>query len=543
MGDHTAQGTDSSLNETKAPPKRSRRTRARVNYSKNDFDFTNLTLRQDSHVSDTSPNESHFRQKKRPDNKDFDGLSPVAHAVGEVSPDQTRLAGKRPKVSMKVVDPSEFSNLTGEDRTQEESSQGVEEDSMELTKMIPRRKRLEKKNVDTAEFSNISVGVEASESEQTLLKQLHVSSVEEVQTSETVFEGSMEETRVQPRRRTRKTAEIDAAEFTNISCHVDQSKIGTDSQMEVEETLIAAGGEETIHGGSMEETRVERRIRKQPKDVAVDVADFTDITVSAVKRGETILGTNSVNGVGDEEMVEEQTARLLAPETGAEEISGILGVNLEASDGVEGAQLVTSETFAEKEESRRLAERAARAARNPEIATVARSPCLSNIGEESEEGGHGSRQQSRATSRPPSAEMVLLPPDRSVAEATAMSPGMNAALRHARRSIYEAGQPEAPLEGTLSLGDSRMDPAGESTRLGGARSPQEELSGKSFNPTFAPLINSPAGAQARLSESSIRRTEVLEERRHGRSSQEGNGGQTLFNSKGVVERAKSEVSN
>ena len=145
MGDHTAQGTDSFLNETKAPPKRSRRTRARVNYSKNDFDFTNLTLRQDSHVSDTSPNESHFRQKKRPDNKDFDGLSPVAHAVGEVSPDQTRLAGKRPKVSMKVVDPSEFSNLTGEDRTQEQSSQGVEEDSMELTKMIPRRKRFEKK--------------------------------------------------------------------------------------------------------------------------------------------------------------------------------------------------------------------------------------------------------------------------------------------------------------------------------------------------------------------------------------------------------------
>ena len=246
MGDHTAQGTDSSLNETKAPPKRSRRTRARVNYSQNDFDFTNLTLRQDSHVSDTSPNESHFRQKKRPDNKDFDGLSPVAHAVGEVSPDQTRLAGKRPKVSMKVVDPSEFSNLSGEDRTQEQSSQGVEEDSMELTKMIPRRKRLEKKNVDTAEFSNISVGVEASESEQTLLKQQHVSSVEEVQTSETIYEGSMEETRVQPRRRTRKTAEIDAAEFTNISCHVDQSKIGTDSQMEVEETLIAVGG--TIPG-------------------------------------------------------------------------------------------------------------------------------------------------------------------------------------------------------------------------------------------------------------------------------------------------------
>ena len=207
----------------------------------------------------------------------------------------------------------------------------------------------------------------------------------------------------------------------------------------------------------------------------------------------------------------------------------------------DGAQPDTSDTFVEKEESRR----AARAARNPEIATVARSPCLSNIGEESEEAGHGSRQQSRASSRPPSGEVHLLTPDVTVADATAT--GTPGTLRHARRSVYEAGQPEAPLEGSLSLGDSRADPAGESTRLGGVRSPQEQPSTRRYDSTFAPIVNSPSGA-ARLSESSSRRAQVVGKSFQEGGRQEGSEGQRMSQSlqiskgNGVVGRARSEVS-
>merc|ERR1719239_1729381 len=515
MGDHTAQGSDGSPNETKAPPKRSRRTRAQVNYNQDDFDFTNLTLRQDTlHVSDTSLNASSIRQKKRPDNKaigtseDFEGLSPVAHALGEVSPDRTRLTGKRPKVPKKLVDPAEFSNLTGEQREEEEegdrtlvqtdhlAQQDVEEDSMELTK-IGRRKRIERNKFDTVEFSNISVGLEGNESAEQTPK---------AQTSKTIYEGSMEETRVQPRRRTRKTAEVEAAEFTNISYQAGQSKSGTDSKMEVEEPSVGddggggenalGGGGETVLGGSMEETRLQRRSRKQAKDADVDVANFTDLTVSEevtiettpqaasfLKSGQEIPESDNLMP-GSIELEKDQMDKQAAQETSGtltEEMLDNLMLTREIIDNVESAQPDTSEN--EKEESRRSAERVARAARNPEIAAVARSPCLSNIGEESEEAGHGSRQQSRA-----SGEMALLLPPDLTEEPTATTETLGA-LRHARRSVYEAGQPEAPLEGSLSLGDSRADPAGESTRLGGVRSPQ-----------FAAIVNSPAGA-ARLFES------------------------------------------
>ena len=572
MGDHTAQGSDGSPNETKAPPKRSRRTRAQVNYNQDDFDFTNLTLRQDTlHASDTSPNASSMRQKKRPDNKaistleDFEGLSPVAHALGEVSPDRTRMAGKRPKVPKKLVDPTEFSNLTGEQREEEEEEgdhtlvetdhlvpQDVEEDSMELTK-IGRRKRIERNKVDTVEFSNISVGLEGNESGEQTPK---------AQPSKTIYEGSMEETRVQPRRRTRKTVEVDAAEFTNISYQAEQSKSGTNSKMEVEEPSIGGHGGgvcgdgggvvETVLGGSMEETKLQRRSRKQPKDVEVDVANFTDLTVSEeitiettpqaasfLKSGQEILESDNLMP-GTIEVEKDQMDKQSAQETSGaltEEILDDLMLTKEIIDDVESAQPDISENG--KEESRRSAERAARAARNPEIAAIARSPCLSNIGEESEEAGHGSRQQSRA-----SGEIALLLPPDLTEEVTATG-----ALRHARRSVYEAGQPEAPLEGSLSLGDSRADPAGESTRLGGVRSPQEKPSGRSFNP----IVNSPAGA-ARLLESSRVQVEAgtqgrslgksMQEERHERNEVQrmSESLQHISSGKGTIGRARSEVS-
>merc|ERR1719180_324995 len=97
-------------------------------------------------------------------------------------------------------------------------------------------------------------------------------------------------------------------------------------------------------------------------------------------------------------------------------------VTKEIIDDVESGQADISEN----EESRRSAERTARAARNPEMAAVARSPCLSNIGEESEEAGHGSRQQSRA-----SGELANLIEEAS-AVATLVAPG---GLRHVRRSL------------------------------------------------------------------------------------------------------------
>ena len=560
MGDHTAQESDSSPNETRVAPKRSRRTRAQVNYNQNDFDFTNLTLMQDTNVSsDQSVNASSSRQKKRPDNKavstleDFEGLSPVAHALGEVSPDRTRLAGKRPKVPKKLVDPAEFSNLTGERREEEEEEEGdktlvqtgdqqvvEEEDSIELTK-IARRKRIERNKVDTVEFSNISVGLLESNNES-------AEQTPKAQTSETIYEGSMEETRVQPRRRTRKTAEVNAADFTNISYQAEQSKTGANSKMDVEEPSSAGGGEgDTVLGGSMEETKLQRRSRKLPKDVCVDAANFTDLSISVEVTSET---TQKTGGQGilefkslaaeNIEVEEHQMEEQLAQETlGALTEKMLLGNSMADK---ESSRPDISETFAENEDSRRSAERAARAARNPEIATVARSPCLSNIGEESEETGLGSRQQSRA-----SGEMaLLLPPDLAESSAT----GTPGALKHARRSVYEAGQPSAPLEGSLSLGDSRADPGGESTRLVGVRSPQEQPSTKRYDPTFAPIVNSPAGA-ARLSKSSSRPTQVVEGT-HGNlgdSLQEGNEGQRMSQSlqqisqgKGVVGRARSEVS-
>merc|ERR1719239_1445495 len=325
MGDHTAQGSDGSPNETKAPPKRSRRTRAQVNYNQDDFDFTNLTLRQDTlHVSDISPNASSIRQKKRPDNKaistleDFEGLSPVAHALGEVSPDRTGLAGKRPKVPKKLVDPAEFSNLTGEQREEQEegdhtlvqadnlAQQDVEEDSMELTK-IARRKRIERNKVDTVEFSNISY-------------------------------------------------------------QAGQSKSGIDSKMEVEEPSVGddGGGGETVLGGSMEETRSQRRSRKQAKDADVDVANFTDLTVSEevarettpqaasfLKSGQGISESDNLM-LGTNEMEKDHMEELSAQETSGalnEEMLVNSMVTKEIIDYVESAQ----HDISEKEESRRSA--------------------------------------------------------------------------------------------------------------------------------------------------------------------------------------------
>jgi len=535
MGDQTAQGSDSSPNETRAPPKRSRRTRAQVNYQKDDFDFTNLTLRQETPVSDIS--NSSRRPKKKPDKgvngmlEDFGGLSPMAHALGEVSPDRTRLAGKRPKVPKKFVDPAEFSNLTVGEQTEEDEEgdqtlvqsddhQGLEEVSMEQTKIAP-RKRIEINKVDTGEFSNISVELECNKSAEETPK---------AQTSVTIHEGSMEETRVQPRRRTRKTVEVNAAEFTNISYQAEQSRSGADSKMEVEMPSLAAGDEEglTVLGGSMEETKLQQRQnRNKPKDVYVDVANFTDLSVSGEKTGSFLINGIESPAVENIEVEENQINK---------EILGNFPVIIDEMN-LDIAQPDTSDTFVEKEESRR----AARAARNPEIATVARSPCLSNIGEESEEAGHGSRQQSRASSRPSSGEVALLPPDVTVADETAT--GTPGTLRHARRSVYEAGQPEAPLEGSLSLGESRADPAGESTRLGGVRSPQEQPSTRRYDLTFAPIVNSPSGRAP--DGEGMHGNNLGKSLQEGR--QEGNEGQRMSQSlqiskgKGVVGRAKSEV--
>ena len=298
----------------------------------------------------------------------------------------------------------------------------------------------------------------------------------------------------------------------------------------------------------MEETKLQRRSRKQPKDVDVDVANFTDLTVSEevtiettpqaasfLKSGQEIPESDNLMP-GSIELEKDQMDKQAAQETSGtltEEMLDNLMLTREIIDNVESAQPDTSEN--EKEESRRSAERAARAARNPEIAAVARSPCLSNIGEESEEAGHGSRQQSRA-----SGEMaLLLPPDLTEEAAATETLG---ALRHARRSVYEAGQPEAPLEGSLSLGDSRADPAGESTRLGGVRSPQ-----------FAAIVNSPAGA-ARLFESLRVQVEAgtqgrslgksLQEQRQGRNEGQrmSESLQHISSGKGAVGRARSEVS-
>ena len=304
----------------------------------------------------------------------------------------------------------------------------------------------------------------------------------------------------------------------------------------------------------MEETRLQRRSRKQAKDADVDVANFTDLTVSEevarettpqaasfLKSGQGISESDNLM-LGTNEMEKDHMEELSAQETSGalnEEMLVNSMVTKEIIDYVESAQ----HDISEKEESRRSAERAARAARNPEIAAVARSPCLSNIGEESEEAGHGSRQQSRA-----SGELALLLPPDLTEEATTTTETLGA-LRHARRSVYEAGQPEAPLEGSLSLGDSRADPAGESTRLGGVRSPQEKPSGRTFNP----IVNSPAGA-ARLSEfSRIQVESGTQGRSLGKSLQEQRQGriegqmmseslQHMFSVKGVVGRARSEVS-
>merc|ERR1719357_584689 len=119
----------------------------------------------------------------------------------------------------------------------------------------------------------------------------------------TVYEESMEETRVQPRRRTKKSAEVGAADFTNISYQTEQTstfgqtkslgKTGFDSNMVVEEPSVAVATDQTVLGGSMEETRVQRRSRGQLKSAVVDVADFDDITVGAVTNGETSPQSNS----------------------------------------------------------------------------------------------------------------------------------------------------------------------------------------------------------------------------------------------------------
>merc|ERR1719167_1295168 len=130
------------------------------------------------------------------------------------------------------------------------------------------------------------------------------------------------------------------------------------------------------------------------------------------------------------------------------------------------------------------------------------------------------------------------------------SPDNVITLRHARRSIYEAGQPEVPLEGSLSLGESRAEyPAGESTRLGAARSPQEQYSASRLNPTFAPIVNSPSGAARQSAHSpSTRAQNSL-----GRSLQEGRledrvdaqrVSQSMMQTakgKGTTERARSEI--
>ena len=85
---------------------------------------------------------------------------------------------------------------------------------------------------------------------------------------------------------------MNAAEFTNISYQAEQSRSGADSKIEVEMPSLAAGGEEglTVLGGSMEETKLQQRQnRNKPKDVYVDVANFTDLSVSGEKTGSFLI--------------------------------------------------------------------------------------------------------------------------------------------------------------------------------------------------------------------------------------------------------------
>ena len=174
MGDHTVQASDDSPNETKVPTKRSRRARGKVNYDQNDFDFTNLTMRQETRLEtpDSSPNTSSARSRRGagsnlPDMmEDFEGLSPVAHAiVGDGSFDETKKVGKRSKVSKKKIDPAEFSDLTLHAVGGEGSR--TDGDSMEQTKM-PRRKRIERNQVDTVDFSNLTLAQGGNSTESAL---------------------------------------------------------------------------------------------------------------------------------------------------------------------------------------------------------------------------------------------------------------------------------------------------------------------------------------------------------------------------------------
>ena len=215
----------------------------------------------------------------------------------------------------------------------------------------------------------------------------------------------------------------------------------------------------------MEETRVQRRSRGQLRSAVVDVADFDDITVGAVTMGETSpqsdspLKSGQAGGIAESEKLiagnrEEQDGGGVDEELLDNSVA--VGVHIAEGEKIDQAasnhashnvkerdflEEGVDEEVVEKEESKR-----SRGARNPDMATVARSPCLSNIGEESEETG--SRQPSRASSRPPSGDLLL--PDLKEASG---SPENVTTLRHARRSIYEAGQPEVPLEGSLSLGE------------------------------------------------------------------------------------------
>merc|ERR1719192_2475816 len=276
-------------------------------------------MRQETRLEtpDSSPNASGARARRGaggnlPDMmEDFEGLSPVAHAiVGDGSFDETKKVGKRSKVSKKKVDPAEFSDLTLHAVGGEGSR--TDGDSMEQTKM-PRRKRLERNQVDTVDFSNLTLAqggnstestlgnnsertLEADKSDNTLTGN-NSKQISKTGGDGTVYEGSMEETRVQPRRRTKKSAEVDASDFTNISYQAEQTstlgetkslgKTGSDSNMVVEEPSVAVATDQTVHGGSMEETRVQRRSRGQLKSAVVDVADFDDITVGAMTMGET----------------------------------------------------------------------------------------------------------------------------------------------------------------------------------------------------------------------------------------------------------------
>ena len=594
MGDHTVQASDDSPNETKVPTKRSRRARGKVNYDQNDFDFTNLTMRQETRLEtpDSSPNASGAQSRRGagsnlPDMmEDFEGLSPVAHAItGDGSFDETKKVGKRSKVSKKKIDPAEFSDLTLQPVGGEGSR--TDGDSMEQTKM-PRRKRIERNQVDTVDFSNLTLAQEGNSTESTLgnnsertleadksentLTGNNSKQMSKTRADGTVYEGSMEETRVQPRRRTKKSAEVDAADFTNISYQAEQTstlgqmktlgKTGSDSNMVVEEPSVAVAPDQTVLGGSMEETRVQRRSRGQLKSAVVDVADFDDITVGAVTMGETSPQSDSPLKSGQAGRIAE-SEKLIADNREEQDGGGVdeelldnsVAVGVHVAEGEEIDQAASGhashnakernfseegvdEEVVEKEESKR-----SRGARNPDMATVARSPCLSNIGEESEETG--SRQPSRASSRPPSGDMLL--PD---LKEVSGSPDNVITLRHARRSIYEAGQPEVPLEGSLSLGESRAEyPAGESTRLGAARSPQEQYSASRLKSTFAPIVNSPSGAARQSAHSPSARVQNS----LGRSLQEGRledrvdvqrvsqSMMQIAKGKGTIERARSEV--